>query len=384
LGDVEFTSDQYTRYSRHLILPEIGIDGQKALCQAKVLVIGAGGLGSPACLYLAAAGVGIIGIVDFDRVDLTNLQRQLLHTNQSIGEMKVDSAERSLLAINPEVKIQKHPERLTSSNALEIIGGYDIVIDGTDNFPTRYLLNDACVFLKKPMIYGSIYRFEGQTAVFDARRGPCYRCLYPEPPDPSEVPSCAEGGVLGVLPGLIGSIQATECIKLIVGQGEPLIGRLLIYNALDMKFREVKFRRSAQCPVCGDAPTIRELTDYEEFCGVYEDEEPAHGIPQIEAGELKEKMDRGEDFLLLDVRQPGEVAFARIEGSVNFPLSELRSRLDELNPHRARPIVVVCRDGKRSQKACEILHERGFADLSNVHGGLLAWRHSIDKSIPNY
>ena len=381
---MEFTSDQYTRYSRHLILPEIGIDGQKALCSAKVLVIGAGGLGSPVCLYLAAAGVGTLGIVDFDEVDLTNLQRQLLHTSQSIGELKVDSAEKSLRAINPDVTVSKHPERLTSDNALELLADYDIVIDGTDNFPTRYLLNDACVFLRKPLIYGSIYRFEGQTTVFDARRGPCYRCLYPEPPDPSEVPSCAEGGVLGVLPGLIGSIQATECIKLIVGQGKPLIGRLIIYNALEMKFREIKFKKSAQCPVCGENPSIRELTDYEEFCGVYEDEEPARGIPQIEVSDLKGKLDRGEDLLLLDVRQAGEVAFASIEGSINVPMAELKSNLSQLNPHRHRPIVVICRDGKRSQKACELLHKEGFADLSNVHGGLQAWSHSIDKTVPKY
>lgn len=384
--NVNLTPEQLTRYSRHFVLPEIGQEGQKRLLHAKVLLIGAGGLGSPLGLYLAAAGVGTIGIVDFDNVDLSNLQRQILHTNDEIGNPKVESAEKRIKAMNPDTQVIKHPVRLTSGNALEILRPYDIVIDGTDNFPTRYLTNDACVFLKKPNIYGSIFRFDGLATVFHAERGPCYRCLYPEPPPPGMVPSCAEGGVLGILPGVIGLIQATEAVKLIVGVGSPLIGRLLVYDALQMTFRELKLRKDPNCPVCGRHPTVTELIDYEEFCGLGRggDVEGEEAVAEISAEELKQKMDRKDDFFLLDVREPFEYEIAKIRGSTLIPLGELESRLGELEACRGKEIVAHCHHGGRSRKALEFLHTKGFRRLRNITGGIDAWSLNVDPQVARY
>lgn len=379
------TPEQLMRYSRHLILPEIGEEGQKKLLQAQVLIIGAGGLGSPLGLYLAAAGVGTIGLVDFDVVDLSNLQRQILHTNDEIGKPKLDSAEKRIQAMNPDTRVIKHHTRISSGDALEIIKDYDLVIDGTDNFPTRYLVNDACVFLNKPNIYGSIFRFEGQAAVFKPREGPCYRCLYPEPPPPGMVPSCAEGGVLGILPGIIGVIQATEAVKLIVGTGEPLVGRLLIYNALDMTFRTLKLRRDKNCPVCGDHPTVTQLIDYEAFCGMKRGEgKETVTIPEMTVFELKAKRDRKDDFILVDVREPYEYQIAQIQGSWLIPLGELPKRVSELEPFKDKEIAVHCKSGGRSARAVEFLKQSGFTKIWNVVGGISEWSNKIDPTVPKY
>jgi len=382
---ISLTPEQYIRYSRHLILPEIGEEGQKKLLQAKVLIIGAGGLGSPLGLYLAAAGVGTIGLVDFDVVDLSNLQRQILHTNDEIGKSKLDSAEKRIKGMNPDTKVIKHPTKISSENALEIIRNYDVVIDGTDNFPTRYLVNDACVFLNKPNIYGSIFRFEGQATVFKPKAGPCYRCLYPEPPPPGMVPSCAEGGVLGILPGVIGVIQATEAVKLITGVGESLIGRLLLYNALEMTFRTLRLRRDKNCPVCGDHPTVTKLTDYEAFCGLKRGEgQAAVTIPEMTVFELKARMDRKDDFVLLDVREPFEYEIAKIPGSRLIPVGQLQNRLSELEPFKNKEIVAHCKLGGRSAKAVELLLNSGFKKVWNVVGGIAEWSNKIDPSVPKY
>lgn len=382
---MKLTSEQMQRYSRHFILPEIGEEGQKKLLASKVLLIGAGGLGSPLGLYLAAAGVGTIGILDFDNVDLSNLQRQILHTNDEIGKPKVDSAEKRIKAMNPDTKVIKHPVKLTSQNALQILKDYDIVIDGTDNFPTRYLTNDACVFLKKPNIYGSIFRFDGLATVFDAQKGPCYRCLYPEPPPPGMVPSCAEGGVLGILPGIIGLIQATEAVKLLVGIGRTLIGRLLVYDALQMTFRELKLRKDPRCPVCGDHPTVKQLIDYEEFCGLRRAAPQAsNGVVDISVEALKAKLDNKEDFVLIDVRENFEYEIANIEGARLIPLGEIEKRLEELLPFKNKEIVAHCHHGGRSRRALEFLKSKGFASLKNVEGGIDAWSLSIDSTVPRY
>ncbi|HVS40147.1 MAG TPA: molybdopterin-synthase adenylyltransferase MoeB [Gemmataceae bacterium] len=379
------SSQEVARYSRHLIMPEVGMDGQKRLKAASVLLIGAGGLGSPLGLYLAAAGVGRLGLVDFDVVDFSNLQRQVMHGTPDVGRPKLDSARDRLQAINPEVRVDCYETHLKSENAFQILEPYDIVIDGTDNFPTRYLVNDACVLLKKPNIYGSIFRFDGQASVFYPGRGPCYRCLYPEPPPPGEVPSCAEGGVLGVLPGLIGCIQATEAVKLILGRGEPLIGRLLLYDALQMSFREFKVRRNPKCPICGDHPTIKQLIDYDQFCGIRGEEKPAmaeqtSGETTVE--ELKQRLDRGEKVFILDVRNPEEYQISRIPGSTLIPLPTLPQRFGELN--REQEMVVHCKSGMRSQKAIQFLRQQGFTKLTNLKGGILAWADRIDPTMPKY
>jgi sulfur-carrier protein adenylyltransferase/sulfurtransferase len=379
------SSQEVARYSRHLIMPEVGLEGQKRLKAARVLLIGAGGLGSPLALYLAAAGVGRIGLVDFDVVDFSNLQRQVLHGTADVGRPKLQSARERIQAINPEVRVDLYETRLASANALQILGPYDVVIDGTDNFPTRYLVNDACVLLGKPNVYGSIFRFDGQASVFYPGRGPCYRCLYPEPPPPGEVPSCAEGGVLGILPGLVGCIQATEAVKLILGRGSPLVGRLLLYDALQMSFREFKVRRNPKCPVCGDQPTIKQLIDYEQFCGVRGQEAPA---PAAAAGdettveELKGRLDRREDVFILDVRNPEEYQICRIPGSTLIPLPALPQRFGELD--RDREMVVHCKSGLRSQKAIQFLRQQGFRRLKNLQGGILAWADKIDPTMPKY
>jgi molybdopterin/thiamine biosynthesis adenylyltransferase/rhodanese-related sulfurtransferase/molybdopterin converting factor small subunit len=371
------SNEEVLRYSRHLIIPEIGVEGQLKLKHAKVLLIGAGGLGAPLGLYLAAAGVGRIGLVDFDVVDATNLQRQVIHSTADVGRKKLDSAIESMRAINPYITLDRFDTALTSANALDILRPYDIVVDGTDNFPTRYLVNDACVLLGKPNVYGSIFRFEGQASVFAYRGGPCYRCLYPEPPPPGLVPSCAEGGVLGILPGLIGLVQATEAVKLIVGIGEPLVGRLLLYDALALRFRELKLRRDPDCPVCGDHPTVRQPIDYQQFCGVV----PA-AQDGIDVTELKAKIDRGDRFLLLDVREPHEYRIARIPGSKLMPLGELSRSFGDLDA--SAEIVVHCKSGGRSAKAVELLKKAGFSKVANLKGGILAWSDKIDPSVPKY
>jgi adenylyltransferase/sulfurtransferase len=376
------SNDEILRYSRHLIIPEVGMEGQLKLKEAKVLLIGAGGLGAPLGLYLAAAGVGRIGVVDFDVVDFTNLQRQVIHGTSDVGRKKLDSAEESMREINPNVRIDRFETALTSENALGILKDYDLVVDGTDNFPTRYLVNDACVLLGKPNVYGSIFRFEGQATVFAYRDGPCYRCLYPEPPPPGLVPSCAEGGVLGILPGVIGLIQATEAVKLILGIGEPLVGRLLLYDALSMRFRELKLRRDPECPVCGEHPTIRELIDYHQFCGVPREAPVKKTEGQMDVTELKAKIDRGDQFVLIDVREPHEYQICRIPGSQLIPLRDLPKRVSELNS--ADEIVVHCKSGGRSAKAVEFLTKAGFRKVSNLTGGILAWSEKIDPTVPKY
>lgn len=385
----QLTNDELGRYSRHLILPEVGMEGQQRLKAAKVLCVGTGGLGSPLALYLAAAGIGTLGIIDFDTVDASNLQRQIIHSTKDIGRKKVDSAQEKLNALNPTLNVVKHDAMLSSANALEIFAQYDIVADGTDNFQTRYLVNDACVLLKKPNAYGSIFRFEGQASVFATEEGPCYRCLYPEPPPPGLVPSCAEGGVLGILPGLVGVIQATEVIKLILGKGEPLVGRLLLVDALSMRFRELKLRKNPDCPVCGTNPTVTELIDYNQFCGIAP--EPAqnanvkNGIPQMTVRELKTKLDKREtnndNFLLLDVREPYEYQIAQIGGYL-IPQNDVPNRLTELD--KSREIVVQCRSGARSQKIAEFLKQQGYDKVSNLAGGILAWSDEIDPSVQKY
>ncbi|HEX6435239.1 MAG TPA: molybdopterin-synthase adenylyltransferase MoeB [Gemmatimonadales bacterium] len=369
------------RYSRHLLLPEVGLAGQRKLKAARVLTIGAGGLGSPLSLYLAAAGVGTIGIVDFDVVDLTNLQRQIVHGTADLGRLKLESAEARLNDVNPNVRIEKHETRLTSENALEILGEYDIVVDGTDNFPTRYLVNDACVLLGKPNVYGSIFRFEGQASVFYAKEGPCYRCLYAEPPPPGLVPSCAEGGVLGVLPGIIGSIQALETIKWIIGAGDSLVGRLLLFDALKLRFRELQLRKDPGCPICGEQPTIHELIDYEAFCGI--GAEPAYAGPEISAEELRREMDqKGPDLVLIDVREPHEWDIAHIEGARLIPLGQLPERLGELDGHAE--IVTHCHHGVRSMKALALLKGAGFGRVRSLAGGIDAWADRIEVGMPRY
>ena len=369
------------RYSRHLLLPEVGMAGQRKLKAARVLTIGAGGLGSPLSLYLAAAGVGTIGIVDFDVVDLPNLQRQILHGTSTLGRPKLESAEARLSDVNPNVRIEKYETRLTSENALEILGGYDIVVDGSDNFPTRYLVNDACVLLGKPNVYGSIFRFEGQASVFYAREGPCYRCLYSEPPPPGLVPSCAEGGVLGVLPGIIGSIQALETIKWIIGAGDSLVGRLLLFDALKLRFRELQLRKDPACPICGQNPTIRELIDYEAFCGI--GAEPSYAGPEITAEELRREMEeKGSNLVLIDVREPHEWDIAHIEGARLIPLGQLPERLGELDGHAE--IVTHCHHGVRSMKALQLLKGAGFNRVRSLAGGIDAWADRIEVGMPRY
>ena len=379
------TREQILRYSRHLIMPEVGVEGQEKLVKAGILLIGAGGLGSPLGLYLAAAGVGRLGIVDFDAVDFTNLQRQIIHRTEDVGRLKVDSAKERLNAINPEVQVTTYDTKLSRDNVADIVKDYDVVIDGTDNFPTRYLVNDACVFQKKPNIYGSIFRFDGQATVFFPFKGPCYRCLYPEPPPPGMVPSCAEGGVLGVLPGIIGVIQATEAIKLIIGKGEPLIGRLLLYNALKMEFREVKLRRNPSCPVCGDKPTIKELIDYEQFCGLTRGAEAqADGMGELDLSpqQVKEFLAKDSKTVLLDVREPHEYDIVHIEGAKLIPLAELHLRTNELDT--ADTIVVHCHHGPRSQQAIKALQRFGFKKLKHLHGGIDAWAEQVDPEMARY
>lgn len=384
---VELTRSEQTRYSRHLLLPEVGVPGQLRLKNARVLLVGAGGLGSPAALYLAAAGVGQIGIVDFDRVDLTNLQRQLLHGTKDVGRLKTESARDRLGDINPEIEVLAHEERLTRTNALEIFATYDVVLDGTDNFATRYLVNDACVMLKKPNVHGSIFRFEGQVSVFWPPQGPCYRCLFPEPPPPGSVPSCAEGGVLGILPGTIGVLQATEAVKILLGIGRPLVGRLLLYDALNASFREVKLRRDPECPMCGESPTITQLIDYDRFCSAPQEGEKrsmssAAGKSEITPVELKSRLDAGEKVFILDVRNPEECAICSLSGTTLIPLAELPNRFKELNPDQE--IVVHCRSGGRSAQAATFLRQVGFKDVKNLTGGILAWAATVDPSMPTY
>jgi len=379
----QLSKEEILRYSRHLIMPEVGMDGQLKLKQAKVLCIGAGGLGSPLALYLAAAGVGRLGIVDFDVVDFTNLQRQIIHDTSDVGRLKIESAKDTIADINPNVEVVAHETRLTSENALDIFRDYDIVADGTDNFPTRYLVNDACVLLGKPNVYGSIFRFEGQATVFYAKEGPCYRCLYPEPPPPGMVPSCAEGGVLGVLPGIVGSIQALETIKLILGRGRPLIGRLLLFDALDLKFRELKLRKNPECPVCGAHPSVTKLIDYEQFCGIRGEEHvPETKVPEITAPEVKKMMDERKPFVLVDVREPHEFQICRIAGATLIPLGDVPKRMHELNS--ADEIVVHCRSGMRSAQAVELLMKAGFRKIHNLKGGVLAWADQVDPTMPKY
>ena len=382
-GAVELSNDEIARYSRHLIMPEVALDGQKKLKAAKVLTVGTGGLGSPLALYLAAAGIGTIGIVDFDVVDESNLQRQIIHGTSDVGRPKVESARDKILDINPNVEVVVHEEALTSENALEIFADYDVIVDGTDNFPTRYLVNDACVLLGKPNVYGSIFRFEGQASVFWAEEGPCYRCLYPEPPPPGLVPSCAEGGVLGILPGAIGVVQATEAVKLILGIGEPLIGRLMLYDALGMSFREMKLRKDPNCPICGENPTVTELIDYEEFCGIPQANaaEEKNGVPEITVGELKQKMDTGEPINVLDVREPHEYEVANI-GVKLVPLGELPQRLAEFD--KDENFAIHCKTGGRSAKAVKLLQDAGFGNVYNVKGGITAWSEEIDPTVPKY
>ncbi|HJZ54432.1 MAG TPA: molybdopterin-synthase adenylyltransferase MoeB [Gemmataceae bacterium] len=381
---VELTQPEFARYSRHVIMPEVGLDGQKKLKAAKVLVIGTGGLGSPLALYLAAAGVGTLGLVDYDTVDASNLQRQIIHGTKDVGRSKCQSAADTLRDINPGVKLDIWEDRFTSKNAMEIVRHYDIVVDGTDNFPTRYLVNDVCVLLNKPNVYGSIFRFDGQATVFHPALGPCYRCLYPEPPPPGEVPSCAEGGVLGILPGVIGCIQATETIKLILGIGEPLIGRLLHYDALNMTFRTFKIRRDPKWPLGAPHPTIKGLIDYEQFCGVRGG--PAPTAPaagsEITPEQLKKRIDAGENLFVLDVRNPNEFAICRIPGTVLVPLPELPNRLAEVP--KDREVIVHCKSGMRSAKAIEFLKSQGYAKLVNLTGGILAWAEKVDPGMPRY
>ena len=387
-GLPNLSPEEIQRYSRHLIMPEVGMDGQRRLKAGSVLCIGAGGLGSPAAMYLAAAGIGRIGLVDFDVVDYSNLQRQLLHGTPDVGRSKLESARARLNALNPHVQIDTYETLLSSENALDLFAPYDVILDGTDNFPTRYLVNDACVLSGKPNAYGSIFRFEGQASVFATKEGPCYRCLYPEPPPPGLVPSCAEGGVLGVLPGIIGVIQATETAKLILGIGEPLIGRFMIYDALKMRFRELKLRKDPECPVCGTNPTVTRLIDYEQFCGIRP--EPAQvqttGASvndwEITPVELKKKMDAGETPFILDVREPNEYQINRIEGSTLIPLGELPRRYQELP--RDREIVAQCKMGGRSAKAMDFLKSVGFANVKNLRGGILEWIDKVDPSQPKY
>lgn len=380
---VALSKEEVLRYSRHLIMPEVGMEGQLNLKQARVLCVGTGGLGAPLGLYLAAAGVGHLGLIDFDVVDTTNLQRQVLFGNGDVGRPKIEVAASRLRDLNPDIQIDTFETHLTSENALDILKDYDIIVDGTDNFPTRYLVNDACVLLGKPNVYGSIFRFEGQITIFGYPDGPCYRCLYPEPPPPGLVPSCAEGGVLGVLPGIVGTIQAAETLKLIIGKGEPLVGRLLLFDALAMRFRELKIRRNPECPVCGNHRTITKLIDYAEFCGIRGEEAPAPvtSVPDITPRELKARLDRGDDLFILDVREPHEYQICNIGGRL-IPLGELSRRAAELDS--SREIVAHCRSGKRSAEAVEFLRKAGFRKLWNLKGGILAWSDEVDSAMPKY
>lgn len=380
---VALSNEEILRYSRHLIMPEVGMEGQLKLKAAKVLCIGTGGLGSPLALYLTAAGVGTLGLVDFDVVDYTNLQRQIIHSTPDVGRPKLESAEEKLRALNPYVDIRKFERRLTSANALEIFRDFDVIVDGTDNFPTRYLVNDACVLIGKPNVYGSIFRFEGQASVFATKEGPCYRCLYPEPPPPGLVPSCAEGGVLGILPGLVGVIQATEAIKLILGVGEPLIGRLLLVDALAMNFRTLKLRKNPECPACGKNPTVKKLIDYEQFCGIPAagQQEPALSANDISPEELKRRLDAGEDLFVLDVREPNEYQIANLGGHL-IPLGDLPKRVSELDS--SREIVAHCKMGGRSAKAVDFLRQAGFKKVRNLAGGINAWSEKVDPKVPKY
>jgi adenylyltransferase/sulfurtransferase len=382
---ISLTNPEVQRYARHLIMPEVAMAGQARLKAARVLCVGAGGLGAPLTLYLAAAGVGTIGLLDFDVVDVSNLQRQIIHFTGDVGRPKIESARDKLLAINPDLNVILHEQALDSTNALELFANYDVIVDGTDNFPTRYLVNDACVFLGKANVYGSIFRFDGQATVFYPPHGPCYRCLYPEPPPPGLVPSCAEGGVLGILPGLIGVVQATEAVKLILGKGNPLIGRLLLYDALDMSFREMKIRKDPKCPICGPNPTIRELIDYQVFCGTRREEPASNGsegeITPLELDAIL-RDPGGVKPLVLDVRNPEEIAVCRIAGSTVIPLPDLAERMGELD--QSVPIVVHCKSGARSAKAVALMREAGFADLRNLTGGILAWIKDVDPSLPVY
>ena len=382
------SSEESLRYARHLVLPEVGPAGQARLKAARVLCIGAGGLGSPIALYLAAAGVGTLGLVDFDVVDASNLQRQIIHGTADVGRLKIDSAAETIAGINPHVHVERHPVRLSSDNALQIFSNYDVIVDGTDNFPTRYLANDACVLLGKPYVYGSIYRFEGQNSVFATPGGPCYRCLFAEPPPPGMVPSCAEGGVLGVLPGIVGSIQAMEAIKLILGLGDSLAGRLLMFDALRMRFRELKLSRDPECPVCGDNPSVTQLIDYERFCGIEPDEKGSASMSMEESEltvvQLKEALDRGDQITLIDVREPYEWDIGNLgpQGAKIIPLGELPRRFGEIDS--SSDVVVYCRSGARSGRAADFLRGQGFVRVRNLEGGILAWSDEIDPSIPRY
>ena len=386
LKSIDFSNDEIARYSRHLIMPEVTLDGQKRIKASSVLCIGTGGLGSPIGLYLAAAGVGRLGLVDYDVVDFSNLQRQILHGTDDVGRKKLNSAKDRIKAVNPNVQVDLHDMLFRSENAMQVVKDYDIVIDGTDNFPTRYLSNDVCVLTKKPNIYGSIFRFDGQCTVFAPHLGgPCYRCMFPEPPPPGMVPSCAEGGVLGVLPGIIGVMQALEAIKLIVGIGDPLIGRLVSFDALKLRFKEFKIRKDPNCPICGDHPTLHELIDYDQFCGIPQaDAEAAKemDVPTITAIDLKQKFDRHDKFVLVDVREPFEYEITHIPGSKLIPLGELPARLSELDS--ADEIVLQCKSGSRSAKALRILQETGFRKLSNLEGGITAWSDDVDPTVPKY
>jgi len=375
--------DQFDRYRRHLTLPEVGLEGQQRLLGSSVLLIGAGGLGCPLALYLTAAGVGRIGVVDADVVDASNLQRQVLYTTADVGRPKVEVARERMQALNPDVQVQTYSERVTSANALKLFGEYDVIVDGTDNFPTRYLSNDACVLLGKPNVYGSIFRFEGQASVFDAATGPCYRCLYPEPPPPGSMPSCAEGGVLGVLPGIIATIQATETIKLLVGKGSSLSGRLLVYDAMEMEFSEFRLAKDPECPVCGENPSVVELIDYDGFCGL-PSVESEDGIPEVSAAEFAARRARGDDQLLLDVRDADECARASIEGATWIPLAELGERVGELSEWRERSVVVHCHHGPRGEKAVTLLRAAGFAQVENLDGGIEAWSVTVDPGVDRY
>jgi adenylyltransferase/sulfurtransferase len=392
LADVTLSNEEVERYSRHLIMPEVGMEGQKKLKAASILLIGAGGLGSPLAMYLAAAGIGCIGLVDYDVVDYTNLQRQIIHGTKDVGKPKLDSAKARMLDINPHVQVDTYPVPLTSANALEILEPYDVVIDGTDNFPTRYLTNDACVLLGKPNVYGSIFRFEGQLSVFYAKEGPCYRCLFPEPPPPGVVPSCAEGGVLGILPGTIGAMQATEAIKLILGIGESMIGRLVLYDALNMEFTEVKLRKNPNCPVCGENPTVTELIDYEQFCGAPAHDRSPYAAQEVDLNEvrqmtpvqLKERLDAGDDLFILDVRQSHEWEISNLEplGAKLIPQSEIMNHIDEFDQNQE--IVVQCRSGVRSANVIMIMQQLGFKNLWNLDGGINRWAQEVDSSLPVY
>lgn len=386
------TNEQVKRYSRHLIMPEVGVEGQEKLINSSVLCIGAGGLGSPLALYLAAAGVGHLGVLDFDVVDFSNLQRQIIHSEKTVGELKVESAKKRILELNSDIKVTTYNEMLTSENAMEIIKDYDVIVDGTDNFATRYLVNDSCVLLGKPNVYGSIFRFEGQVSVFDAKKGPCYRCLYPEPPPPGLVPSCAEGGVLGILPGIIGTLQAAEAVKLIIEQGNPLIGRLLFLDVLEMQPREMKLRKDPNCPICGENATIKELIDYEEFCGIgrgelgqeetTQREDSEEDVLEINIDQFKEIRDNGNSVVVLDVREYHEYDICNIEGSVLIPLGEIADRIDELNEDDE--IIVHCHHGGRSMKATQFLKDKGFKNVKNLAGGIDAWAEKYDPDMPRY